>query len=239
MNTFKGVARAFDPFSAKNKQLVKDLDLKQIGLDQKPVNKGMLKQGLDLKDKILFYPMQKAEYFKNRVFAFAMDEALKGGKDSEIKKLQKIRDVLYSGGNIAAKYNKPNILLGSKQESKALGDALGMYLQFGIKNIDLKLSAGESKEYKHLGKLLLSDIVTTAATMAIFGYSAEYAIKALFPPESVVLAEVFTKIYDNFRQHGQDVESGKEGKQVGSKYRLQKSLIQNFAPAGTQLMRMK
>ena len=232
-NTVKGVMKALNPFSDVNRKY----GLKEFESNYVPKDTTLLKGAWDKFKNVMFFPMQKMELFKNRVFALSMEEALKNSDMKQIDKLHKIRDVLFGGGNVAHKLNKPLILKGSAGKSSSLGDALGLYFQFSMKNFDIKLNELQHGEYKKFGKLLASDLTTAALTSVVFGYPLSWALENLLPVGNPVLAEVFTKLYDNFKQHGQSVESGKESDKTKSRYYLNRSLAQNILPAGTQGVR--
>ena len=232
-NTVVGVMKALNPFD----DVTRKYGLKEFESNYVPQNTGFLKGSWDKVKDVLFIPMQKMELFKNRVFSISMEEALKNNDMKQIEKLHKIRDVLFGGGNVAHKYNKPLILKGSAGQSSTLGDALGLYFQFSMKNFDIKLNELQHGEYKKFGQLLASDLTSAALTSVVFGYPLAWALENLLPVGNPVLAEVFTKLYDNFKQHGQSVESGKDKDKTKSRYYLNRSLAQNVLPAGTQGVR--
>jgi len=233
-NTAVGIAKALNPFNdATARYGLKDFESNYV-----PKDSGLLKGVPDKVKKVLFLSMQKMELFKNRAFALGKAEALKNNDKNSAEKLTEIRDVLFTGGNVAHKYNKPLLFQGQAGQKSNLGDALGMYFQFSMKNFDLKADAVQHKEWKKFGNFVMADMASGAMTMVMFGYPLEWALRNLLPIDNPVLTEVFSKLYENFKQHGQSVESGKDKDKTKSRYYLNRSLTQNLFPAGTQKVRI-
>ena len=233
-NTAVGTLRALNAFDQKSTKY----GLGEFDSNYTPKDIGLLKGGIDKVKDAMFIPMQKMELFKNRVFALSMEEALKNKDMTEVAKLHKIRDVLFGGGNVAHKFNKPLLLKSGVHKPSTLGDALGLYFQFSIKNFDIKANEIQHKEYKKFGQLLAADLTSAALTTVLFGYPISWALENLLPVGSPVLVEVFTKLYDGFKQYGEAMQSGKENDIKKAKYYLNRSLVQNIVPAGVQGVRM-